>query len=157
MSRPQRLPSRGLALLSALLMCGWVLSPTVIGAQAPPGAAWTAMDLPTAVSSWSSSAGSSPLLSHFGSTVSVASAPTPTVLFGEIQEGSQEGSGWKKGLLIGGGIGLALGLIAHALIDSLPCDSCSGTGTHSFGGGARLEFAVGFGLLGASLGALIGR
>jgi hypothetical protein len=93
------------------------------------------VDLPTAVNSWSPSA----------------------VLSREIQEGSQEGSGWKKGLLIGGGVGLAFGLLAHALVDAMPCDSCSGTGSNSSAEGARLEFAVGFGLLGAALGALIGR
>lgn len=68
-----------------------------------------------------------------------------------------EGSGgWKKGLLWGGLVGTGVGILAYLLVDAIPCDSCSGTGADSSADGAFLEFAVGFGVLGAGIGALVG-
>ena len=65
-------------------------------------------------------------------------------------------SGWKRGLVQGGLIGVGFGIVAYLLVDNLPCDTCSGTGSSSSADGAFLEFAVGFGTLGAALGALVG-
>ena len=69
----------------------------------------------------------------------------------------EEPSGWRRGLVIGGLVGVGVGLAVHAVIDAMPCDSCSGTGSESAAEGTRLEFALGFGLLGGALGALIAR
>ena len=74
-----------------------------------------------------------------------------------IQEETPEGSSWTRGLLVGGLVGVALGLAVHTVLDAVPCDSCSGTGSDSSASGARLEVAIGFGLVGAGLGALIAR
>ena len=79
---------------------------------------------------------------------------TPIRLYDVIQE-AQEGSAWKKGLVIGAAAGVALGILVHAAFDSVPCDSCVGTGT-SAAEGTRLEFAVLFGLAGGGLGAFLG-
>ena len=65
------------------------------------------------------------------------------------------GSAWKKGLVIGAVAGVALGILVHAAFDSVPCDSCVGTGT-SAAEGTRLEFALVFGLAGGGLGAFLG-
>lgn len=73
-----------------------------------------------------------------------------------IQSASTGMAGWKRGLLWGGLVGTGLGIIAYVLVDAVPCDSCSGTGADSSADGAFLEFAIGFGLGGAVLGALIG-
>lgn len=65
-------------------------------------------------------------------------------------------SGWKKGLLWGGLAGTGAGILAFLFVDAIPCDSCSGTGADSSADGAFLEFALGFGVLGAAIGALVG-
>lgn len=73
----------------------------------------------------------------------------------DFPQASGGGSAWKKGLVIGAVAGVALGILVHAAIDSIPCDSCAGTGT-SAAEGTRLELAVVFGLAGAGLGAFLG-
>lgn len=86
----------------------------------------------------------------------LSSLPAPVVPPGSwlLQEADQ-GSAWTKGLLVGGLIGVATGVLAHALVDGLPCDTCSDGG--SAAEGARLEFALLFGVAGAGIGALIAR
>lgn len=64
-------------------------------------------------------------------------------------------SGWRKGALIGGLAGAAVGLLAHALVDRVPCDSCAEGG--SAAEGARLEFVALFAIAGSAVGALLGR
>ena len=75
--------------------------------------------------------------------------------FWTIQE-SEGGSGWRKGAIVGGVIGAGVGLAAFLFIDSFPCDSCSGV-SDSSASGAGPEFVLGFGLVGAAIGALLGR
>ena len=72
-----------------------------------------------------------------------------------VQE-ADDGSGWRRGFVVGGLIGGAVGLLAFLLVDSLPCDSCAGV-SDSFASGAGPEFVLGFGLVGATIGALVGR
>jgi len=62
-------------------------------------------------------------------------------------------SGWKRGLLWGGLIGTGLGIVAFVLVDGIPCDTCEPGG--SAAEGTFMEFAIGFGVVGAGLGALI--
>ena len=71
-----------------------------------------------------------------------------------LQQDEQR-SGWLRGLLVGGLIGIAAGIGVHAVVDSMPCDSCSEG--RSAAEGTRLEFALLFGAAGAGLGALIAR
>lgn len=73
----------------------------------------------------------------------------------DVQE-ADSGSGWRRGLVVGGLIGGAVGLLAFLLVDSFPCDSCAGV-SDSFASGAGPEFVLGFGLVGATIGALVGR
>ncbi len=73
----------------------------------------------------------------------------------DFTQEAREGSAWKKGLLIGAAAGVALGILVHAALDSVPCDSCIGTG-RSAAEGTRLEFALIFGLAGGGLGAFLG-
>jgi hypothetical protein len=82
------------------------------------------------------------------------SSPVQPSFWG-IQE-SEGGSGWRKGAIVGGLIGGGVGLAAFLVIDSLPCDSCSGA-SDSFASGTGPEFVLGFGLVGAAIGALLGR
>jgi len=71
-----------------------------------------------------------------------------------VQEADQR-SGWRRGLVIGGLVGVAVGVILHSAIDNVPCDTCmDGRGAAE---GTRLEFAVLFGLVGAGVGALLWR
>lgn len=70
-----------------------------------------------------------------------------------IQE-SEGGSGWRKGAIVGGLVGAGVGLAAFLFVDSLPCDSCSGV-SDSSASGAGPEFVLGFGLVGAAVGALL--
>ena len=68
---------------------------------------------------------------------------------------AEQRSGWLRGLLVGGLIGIAAGIGVHAVVDSTPCDSCAEG--RSAAEGTRLEFALLFGAAGAGLGALIAR
>jgi hypothetical protein len=71
-----------------------------------------------------------------------------------VQEADQR-SGWRRGLVIGGLVGVAVGVLLHSAIDNVPCDTCmDGRGAAE---GTRLEFAVLFGLVGAGVGALLWR
>lgn len=70
------------------------------------------------------------------------------------QAASAGASGWKRGLLWGGLIGTGLGIVAFVLVDGIPCDTCEPGG--SAAEGTFMEFAIGFGVVGAGLGALIG-
>jgi hypothetical protein len=74
----------------------------------------------------------------------------------EVQQQGEAGSGWRKGLWVGGLIGGAVGLLAFLAVDSLPCDSCSGV-SDSFASGTGPEFVLGFALVGAGVGALVAR
>jgi len=73
-----------------------------------------------------------------------------------LPQDSEEGSGWLKGLAIGGAIGMGVGLLAFLAVDATPCDSCSGV-SDSAASGTGPEFVFGFGLVGGAIGALIGR
>lgn len=135
------------------------LNPDPTAAQTdPPGPVATDFaESPTAVSS-RGFRGSRPTAPPFFVTSSLELEVSPV---GEdawlASQVEQEGSaGWKKGLLWGGLVGAGAGILAYLLVDAIPCDSCSGTGADSSADGAFLEFAVGFGVLGAAIGALVG-
>jgi hypothetical protein len=68
---------------------------------------------------------------------------------------SEGGSGWRKGAIVGGLVGAGVGLATFLFIDSLPCDSCSGA-SDGAASGTGPEFVLGFGLVGAAIGALLG-
>ena len=58
--------------------------------------------------------------------------PTPaTALLRGVQEATGGDGDWRRGFLIGGLIGAGVGLVLHAVVDSFPCDTCSGTGSDS--------------------------
>lgn len=64
------------------------------------------------------------------------------------------GLSWKRGLLFGALGGAALGVLAHLLVDSVPCDTCYNG--RSAAEGTFPEFVLGFSVGGGLVGALIG-
>ena len=150
---------RSLWVFPVLVLCASIGSPQYLGAQAlgaqPPVASATRM-----ISSGWADRGiiiHGPVLSGGLEVLGVAGIDERASRippYNVIQD-TQEGSAWKKGLVMGAAAGVALGILVHAAFDSVPCDSCVGTGT-SAAEGTRLEFAVVFGLVGGGLGAFLG-
>ena len=164
MRRPLRVRPARCWLFPVLVLCASTGSPQSLGAQAC-GTHPQAASAIRAITSGSSVRGIMavrPALPGGFAVLGMAGidqsqddeSATPIPPYDFTQE-ARRGSAWKKGLVIGAAAGVALGILVHAAFDSIPCDSCIGTG-RSGAEGARLEFALVFGFVGGGLGAFLG-
>ena len=164
MRRPLRVRPARCWLFPVLVLCASTDSPQSLGAQARD----THPQVVSAIRTMSSGSAARgimavrPALSGGFAVLGMAGidqsqndeSATPIPPYDFTQE-ARSGSAWKKGLVIGAAAGVALGILVHAAFDSVPCDSCIGTG-RSGAEGTRLEFAFVFGLAGGGLGAFLG-
>ena len=164
MRRPSRVRSTRCWLFPVLVLCASTVSPQSLGAQACGTHPQVSSAIRT-ISGGSAVRGimaGRPALSGGFAVLGMAGidesqddeSATPIPPY-DFAQAARRGSAWKKGLVIGAAAGVALGILVHAAFDSIPCDSCIGTG-RSGAEGTRLEFALIFGLAGGGLGAFLG-
>ena len=164
MRRPSRVHSTRCWLFPVLVLCASTVSPQSLGAQACGTHPQVSSAIRT-ISGGSAVRGvmaDRPALSGGFAVLGMAGvdesqddeSATPIPPY-DFTQAARRGSAWKKGLVIGAAAGVALGILVHAAFDSIPCDSCIGTG-RSGAEGTRLEFALIFGLAGGGLGAFLG-
>ena len=164
MRRPLRVRPARCWLFPVLVLCASTGSPQSLGAQVGASHPQVASAIRT-ISGGSAARGIKAVrpalsgrlagLGMAGIEQSQSDESAISILHYDFTQEAREESAWKKGLVIGAAAGVALGILAHAAFDSVPCDSCIGTG-RSAAESTRLEFALIFGLAGGGLGAFLG-